>query len=159
MVGVEKLGAEPKPKKYEPRFAFLDEGKSIVFINTYSGIECVYINQKEVYRQRKMAKTSLVEVEHDSNTYRFELDVKSALFGPVVCRFYKNNILQSVKKLVTTNIMYYYRLLALFLVSLVMFSVYFNPLSLMFIGLTLIAFGVVKKLLPIEFRYYDVENT
>ena len=157
------MGAEnsvnPKPKKYEPRFEFLDDGKSIVFKNTYSGIEYVYINQEEVYRHRKMSKTSVVEVKHGSNTYRFELDIKSALFGPVVCRFYKNNILLSIKKLVVINVKYYFWLLTIFIVSLVLFGVYFNPLSLMFIGLTLITFGIVKKLFPLEYRYHDVENT
>ena len=97
-----------RSNKYEPRFEFDVDGINIVFVNTYSCTEKIYIDGNEIYKKSNItSKKSVIEFENNSNLYRINLDIRSALTGPIECKLYKDNKLVGYKKLIT-NLSFFY---------------------------------------------------
>ena len=151
------IQVEPKSRKHEPRFIFNDGDTEIIFINSYSGVEYVYINGQEVYSQRKISKKSAVEIEYDSNVYRFEIDVKNALLGPVICAFYKNNNMITAKKMVFVNIAKYYSFITLLVIFLLFMVINYDQSIILFLGVSIVIYGIGRILFPIRADYSEIK--
>lgn len=150
---------QPKSKKYSPKFIFMDGENEIIFINSYSAIEYVYINGQEVYSHRRISKESVVEIEHNSNTYRFEVDVKNIMLGPVVCSFYKNGDIVSIKKLIYKNMLNYYSFITLAVVLVTLAVTNYNASIIVYFVVTLILFGIGRIVFPIKNEYVEIKQT